>query len=288
MMDLGLRDWLLILGPLVIAAVLVHGYWKMRRNGPRLKMSLDKQFQSDIGEVVDTDDLSLLRAELPNGGARLVNSAGEDSTGVDSDQSMDINLDENVPVLMDPIQVDADINDGTGDQLEFGELVAEQEPFSSDSAGPEEKPGTRQSTEKAERPEKLQILNLLSKEAGFNGQQLLESLVTCGFQYGDMNIFHYLDDRTGRPVFSLVNAIEPGTFDLNSMDQLVTPGVSLFIKLHDLDDPVAGFKQLIQKVKQLATELDAAITDEKHNSVTQQALEYELQEVLEYSARYPR
>ena len=40
-MDFDLRDWLLILGPVFISCVLLHGYWRMRRGANELKMSLD-------------------------------------------------------------------------------------------------------------------------------------------------------------------------------------------------------------------------------------------------------
>lgn len=285
MIDFSLRDWLLILGPLVIAGVLVHGYWKMRRGSPKLKMSLDKEFQSKVGEAVDADDLSLLRAELPSGGARPVKQGVNNNKKLTSDHRADLGLEEDVPVLMDPVHTGAD--EDTGDALEFESLIP-GEPLVKSAASQQQKESpTQQGVAKSPRPEKLFVMNVLAKNADFNGQHLLESLVTCGFQFGEMDIFHYMDDQTKKPIFSLLNAVEPGTFDLNTMHQLVTPGVSLFIKLHDLDDPVAGFSQMIEKVKQLASELDAAIKDGKHNTITQQALEHELQLIREYSARYP-
>jgi len=287
MLDLGLRDWLLILGPLVIAGVLVHGYWKMRRGMPKLKMSLDKDFLSQKGEDADADDLSLLRAELPNGGARIIKQDLDDTIKLTPANLTDINLDEDVPVLMDPVSLDGDASEETGDQLEFESLIP-TEPLGKSAVPQETKQSpAKQDVERPSRPEKLFVMNVLSKQDDFNGQYLLESLVTCGFQFGEMNIFHYMDDSTKEPIFSLVNAVEPGTFDPNTMDQLVTPGVSLFIRLHELDDPVAGFKQMIETAKQLASELDAAIKDGKHNSITQQALEHEMQMVREYSAKYP-
>ena len=49
-MDFDLRDSLLIIGPLFIAAILLHGYWRMRRNSNQIKMSLDRNFMSEPGE----------------------------------------------------------------------------------------------------------------------------------------------------------------------------------------------------------------------------------------------
>jgi cell division protein ZipA len=287
MIDLDLRDWLLILGPLVIAGVLAHGYWKMRRGTPRLRMALEKKFQNTRGEAEDTDDLSSLRGELPSGGARIVKQDLNDRNKGDSDRVADINLEEDVPVLMDPVQIDEDTDEGTVDQLEFDSLIPD-ELLTGPTASREKKQSPKKrKAKKPSRPEKLFVMSVLSKKDDFNGQYLLESLVTCGFRFGDMNIFHYMDDKTGESIFSLVNAVEPGTFDPNTMDQLATPGVSLFIKLHELDDPVAGFEQMIEAVEQLSVELDAEIKDGKHNLITQQALEHEMQLIREYSVKYP-
>ncbi|MEM7365122.1 MAG: hypothetical protein AAF525_13950, partial [Pseudomonadota bacterium] len=70
-MGLDLQTWLLILGPLLIAGILVHGYFRMRSRNT-LKMALDKRFLNK-GDVEDEGSgQSSVRAELPNGGARVV------------------------------------------------------------------------------------------------------------------------------------------------------------------------------------------------------------------------
>jgi cell division protein ZipA len=292
MLDMGLRDWLLILGPLVIAGVLVHGYWKMNRG--KLKMSLDKEFESEIGDSLDSDveDLSLLRAELPNGGARIVNRILNSNTEEQSESPADLNLEEDVPVLMDSVQVEPEAVDPESSQLEFESLIPD-EPLVKTATKHEDSrrqksPVKEQSKKpsKEPRPERLFIVNVFPRKDNFAGQQLLETLVNSGFQFGEMDIFHYMDQTTNSPLFSLVNAVEPGTFDLNTMDQMITPGVSLFIKLHELDDPVSGFTRMIEVVQHLAKELDAVIKDATHNSITQQTLDHEIQMVREYSVKY--
>ncbi|SVB13253.1 uncharacterized protein METZ01_LOCUS166107, partial [marine metagenome] len=42
--DFDLRQWLLILGPVIIIGVLLHGYLRMRAGQNELKMQLDKSF----------------------------------------------------------------------------------------------------------------------------------------------------------------------------------------------------------------------------------------------------
>ena len=70
--DFGLRDGLLIMGPVFIAAVLLHGYLRMRNGRNNLRMALDKSYQEPSNDLeMGDDDLAMLRAELPNGGARI-------------------------------------------------------------------------------------------------------------------------------------------------------------------------------------------------------------------------
>ena len=96
-MEFDVRDWLLVIGPVFIVGVLVHGYWRMRSNRNTLKMALDKTFLTDNGDLDDEDkhDLSYFKAELPNGGARLVSDP----------EQVALDLNEEVPVLMDPVEM---------------------------------------------------------------------------------------------------------------------------------------------------------------------------------------
>ncbi len=62
-MEFDVRDWLLVIGPVFIVGVLVHGYWRMRSNRNTLKMALDKTFLTENGDLDDEDkhDLSLFQ-----------------------------------------------------------------------------------------------------------------------------------------------------------------------------------------------------------------------------------
>ena len=91
-MDFDLRQWLLILGPVFIVGVLLHGYLRVRAGQNDIKMKLDKSFLSTPGEEHKVDDLSLLKAELPNGGARII-------------ETIYSNKDSNAPVLMESVDM---------------------------------------------------------------------------------------------------------------------------------------------------------------------------------------
>ena len=75
-----LRDALLLVLASAVALVFAHGVWRAYFGQPKLRMKLDRQFQNSA-PIIEGDELAMLKAELPNGGARIVASpraAGED------------------------------------------------------------------------------------------------------------------------------------------------------------------------------------------------------------------
>ena len=74
-----LRDALLLVLASAVALVFAHGIWRAYFGQPKLKMKLDRQFQNSA-PIIEGDELAMLKAELPNGGARVVttlNATGE-------------------------------------------------------------------------------------------------------------------------------------------------------------------------------------------------------------------
>ncbi|MEK9588201.1 MAG: hypothetical protein VW349_07160, partial [Gammaproteobacteria bacterium] len=66
-----LRDALLLVLASAVALVFAHGVWRAYFGQPKLKMKLDRQFQNSA-PIIEGDELAMLKAELPNGGARVV------------------------------------------------------------------------------------------------------------------------------------------------------------------------------------------------------------------------
>jgi cell division protein ZipA len=265
--DFGLRDWLLILGPIFIAGILIHGYWRMQTNRNSLKMSLDKSFFSDDDDPANSgDELSMLRAELPNGGARV--RIPEQTT---------LNLEEDVPVLMDSVAPEDDsTNDAIStsavtssvktenssaetvaqisDEEELGNLEAPEQPEqpeqidnASDIGASEQQAPEAPIVPPAlakNRPEKYVVMNVMAVGQPFKGQELLECLVEQDMALGEMSIFHR--ERSGQTQFSLMNAVEPGSFDLNTMNEIETPAVSMFMRVHELRQPIRVFEQMLK------------------------------------------
>ncbi len=320
-MDFDLRDWLLILGPVFITGVLVHGYWRMRRGRGDLKMALDKSFINSVGEDDIPGDLTYLKAELPNGGARITSESLPGAQDLDS-----LQLDENVPVLMESVDLGEfkPEEDATTQVItpEAGAIsrteISEKQLFGSDGVGevrvvnvsgagapptdhsmgensdpvddtvfeqaPVEKAPPAVRSPSGGHPEKFVVVHVAS-EAFIDGQALLESIVSVGMTFGEMDIFH-MEDATGHQLFSLANSVEPGTFIPAEMDQFTTPGVVMFMRVHEVLEPVRVYDQMIEVAMKLCADLGAELQDESRSVMTSQTIEHCRQGILDFQFKY--
>ena len=296
-MEFDVRDWLLVIGPVFIVGVLVHGYWRMRSNRNTLKMALDKTFLTDNGDVDDEDkhDLSYFKAELPNGGARLVSDP----------EQVALDLNEEVPVLMDPVEMgdaspaDRRIADRpraerniqrapardrvrtvTESAQKIETSVDEQVSVSDSESTTKQRPG-------ANCPERFVILYVAAIHGPFEGQHLLECLLDQGMTFGEMDIFHRTSDA-GKILFSSANAVAPGTFVVSEMHQIKTPAISLFMQANLLNDPLAAYDQMVEVAQNLALDLVGEVKDESRSVLTPQTIEHGRQSLVEFVHRYYR
>ena len=291
-MDFDLRQWLLILGPIFIIGVLMHGYFRMRSGQNEIKMKLDPSFLSRQGEDHVVDELSLFKAELPNGGARLLDSkAGAVIPGND------------VPLLTDSVELPSMSATSSVDLPKTDPLPAfTPEPISepeepaidhSVDEAPAKAPPARkapkieedQSAEETaapiRKPEMFVVIYVLALDEPFLGQGLVEVLLDSGMIFGEMDIFHQLDDR-GEQLFSLASAVEPGTFNLSSLDQFSTPGVSLFMRVHELEAPLQVLDSMLSVANMVAQELNGEVRDETRSVMTPQTIEHCRQSLTEF------
>ena len=297
LIEFGLRDWLLILGSAFIVGVLLHGYWRMRSNRGTLKMSLDKSFLNSRHEPkLDADDLAPYRAELPNGGARVLTTPTQTK----------LDLAEAVPVLMESVNIPASQDALSEDQAEatLGFETSLSESNLPESSLPEAEGNLSESgsletaafeTELpnssaipragAECPEKFVVLYVSARHKDFSGNALLACLRQQNMTFGEMDIYHRLGSN-GRSLFSLVNAVEPGAFDPSTMHAFKTPAVSLFMRAHELTDPVGVYHEMLGLAEYLATQLGGEIKDESRMPLTRQSMMRDQQDLQAFVDTY--
>ena len=108
----------------------------------------------------------------------------------------------------------------------------------------------------------------------FSGLNILEALLASGMQHGDMQIFHrYVDaSQTTTPVCSLANVVEPGVFDIKRIEEVVTPGLSLFMQLPGPLEGREAFDIMLKTGRTIAEQLGGELCDETRSVLTMQTI----------------
>ena len=119
------------------------------------------------------------------------------------------------------------------------------------------------------------------------GRKLLELLLQYGLRYGDMQIFHRHEHPAGQGdiLFSMAQAIEPGTFNIDTLERDLVPGVSFFMSLPGVKSTLA-YDLMIDTARRLAQELQADLLDAQSQSLNAAVLEQWRDEVVAYERQH--
>ena len=297
---LTVRDWMVIVGSLLILAVLIDAWRRMRaERRSRVRVNLARDAGAD-----DADDLTMLR-ELPNGGARVVKR--EDLLAAQQRHADSGAGDDAGPTTQ------ARPAGGAGSP-ERARPVAEAAPGTLATPDPEPLAGVRPErsepanldwlddlaadVEPAEEEEagalprgvetEVIILHVVSAdERGFDGKSILEILLACDLRFGDMDFFHRHEREAGRgPIqFSVANMLKPGVFDIDNMATMHTRGLVFFLTLPGPADMSQAFDYMLETARTVARNLDGELLDESRSVLTEQSVELARQRIRDLERR---
>ena len=131
------------------------------------------------------------------------------------------------------------------------------------------------------------VINLMARPGhDLQGATLLSSLLALGFKFGEMDIFHRHEDLNGKGevLFSMINMVKPGTFNPYRMEQFSTPGVPLFMQLPLRSNAAFAFEHMLQAADQLASDLDAMLTDASRSPLSDDDIARYRHELAAYEA----
>jgi cell division protein ZipA len=106
------------------------------------------------------------------------------------------------------------------------------------------------------------------------GADVVVAAEKAGLQFGDMGIFHrlVLGKKADGPVFSMANMVKPGSFDMTQLDNVHTPGVTLFMTLPGPLAALDAWEMMLPTAQRLAELLDAQVLDEGRNALGRQRI----------------
>lgn len=156
------------------------------------------------------------------------------------------------------------------------------------TAGLEQEPVKQEKRAEEFEHSEVLVLNITAKDGRvFAGDDLLHALITAGLKFGDMNIFHKRLSREhqGTVIFSVANMLNPGTFDLNNMDEFTTLGISFFLALPSPINNLDAFEQMLGVAQGIRDTLQGDLKDDHRNGMTGQTIEHYRQRVRDFELR---
>lgn len=118
------------------------------------------------------------------------------------------------------------------------------------------------------------VLYILAKSSEpLTGDRINSVAQANGLEFGRMNIFHRLDEN-GQTLFSLANMIEPGNFDPDSIHDLKTSGLTMFMQLSNLSHPSDDFDEMLRCAYHISEMLGASLCSHHRQPITQADAEY--------------
>ncbi len=270
-MDLiGPREVLIAVGLLVLLAIILDGARRIKHHRyENLHMSSRKLQKTSKADGEEDDDF-LNDSQFPSGGGRVVGIRDED----DIQQ-----VEENLRRALDN-KPDFGFNKPRQEQFDLNDSVRPAEPVNKPAQTARPKNQTLQ--------QQILVMHLMApKGVMLSGRDLQEAALKVGLRYGELKIFqrHLNEDGSGEVLFSMANLVNPGTFDLNTINEMTTPGVTLFMALDDLEDPVTAFEVMTDSVDTLADELGLNVLDETRSSMTRQTIDHYRQRARDVSFR---
>jgi len=273
-MEIGLREWLIVIGIIVIAGILFDGWRRMRGGKGKLKFRLDRSF-SNLPDDDETTSAEVL------GPPRVLDTHKEPQ------------LDEHDLPSMSASPRDNKRNNKRKDEPQQGDLNLDLDGPSlftgRDDEFPDDKPKQRITEDKDLPPvEEVLVISVIARdESGFKGPALLQNILESGLRFGEMDIFHRHESMAGNGevLFSMANAVKPGVFDLDDIDHFSTRAVSFFLGLPGPRHPKQAFDLMVAAARKLAHELNGELKDDQRSVMTAQTIEHYRQRIVEFERR---
>jgi len=201
------------------------------------------------------------------GEVRIIARSNDDSLNIENDSAQPFsgNRDEELPDALMAVDYKAAV--GT---------EPKPEPRAEPELEPEPEPEPVPEPEKApedEPSETVLVFNILARDgSSLSGSSINSVAHANDMVFGEMDIYHRMDDNN-RSVFSMVNMVKPGSFDPSTIDELKTPGITLFMQLPGPSNAADAFGDLLHTAQGMSEMLEARLCDRSRQPLTETVID---------------
>ncbi|RZQ57184.1 cell division protein ZipA [Pseudidiomarina tainanensis] len=296
-----------IIGLVLIAAIVGHGVWTIRKNEKRQQeqaAAVEQKRQRASSSDFDDDGIGEVRVVKRTPSATPANpsvSAAEqsvDTTKVSNDKPKA----EQAPAVAPTIRAtdeepELDLPEVTVDdeEVKARAVAAKPAPQQADKKDISPQPAQQSMDLPLERDDDEPIITeepeeviVLHVTGNIEGAILLQQMTELGFKFGDFDIFHRHVDTAGNgPVlFSLANMFNPGSFNIDTIETFQTEGVALFLALPIKSNSLQAFNMMHNAAVKLAAAVSRGhVLDEHRNPLTRQAVQHIHQRIREFERK---
>lgn len=271
-MDLSVQDWLIVIGALLIAGVLLDAYRRYRNESRNpIRMGRKPGFWK-LGDGFRAES-ETSNSELPNGGGRVRERAGD---GARVEPRLDGG--QQAPLVHAP---EAPPESPPEARPTPPPLPASAGPAQAGEPRPPRDPAPARDDGDGE----VLVIHVRARLTdGFAGEALAHLFQACDVRFGPLSVFqrHEEEKGMGAVQFSVANIVHPGTFADATLAEARLPGLSFILSLPGPQRPLEAFDCMLETARAVARNLDGEMQDESRSAFTSQTAEHCRQRIREY------
>lgn len=122
----------------------------------------------------------------------------------------------------------------------------------------------------------LVIFVVTDKSEPMSGVVIHRIAEACGMEFGDLSLYHRYEGEEGEGAlqFSMANAVNPGTFDMDNIGEVSTPAVTLFMSISEPTDPMYAYECMLATAETLAKHAGGELLDGDRSVMRPQTKEH--------------
>lgn len=133
----------------------------------------------------------------------------------------------------------------------------------------------------------LEIHCIARNPEGFSGKDILFLFNSCDLRFGEKEIFHRFEQPDGKGFiqFSVAQSFNPGIFVPAAMAQQHFRGLSFFMSLPGAQKPLEAYEAMSGMALVVARQLHADLFDGARSALTHQTIEHDRQTIIDFERR---